>query len=169
MPSTIYHLPSTPHRVIAIDPGYERLGVAVVERVSGKEHLLYSDCLQTPKGDFEQRLLKLGVAFTALIKEWQPQAFAIEKLFFATNQKTALGVAEVKGMLSYLAALHNLSYSEFTPLQVKVAVTSYGRADKKQVIDMLHRLVPITKKIRYDDEYDAIAIALTYLASVRPS
>ncbi|OHB24520.1 MAG: crossover junction endodeoxyribonuclease RuvC [Parcubacteria group bacterium RIFOXYD2_FULL_52_8] len=154
-------------RVLAVDPGYERLGVAVVERTGGKDSLLFSTCLQTPKGEFAKRLLALGDKFAAIIVAWQPEAFAVEKLFFTTNQKTALGVAEVKGMLTYLAATHRLPVYEYTPLEVKVAVASYGRADKKQVIDMVHRLVMITKKIAHDDEYDAIAIGLTCVASVR--
>ena len=156
-----------PIRVIGVDPGYERLGVAIVERVGNKEILLYSTCLQTPKGEFADRLLQLGQAFARLLATWSPQVCAIEKLFFSTNQKTALGVAEVKGMLSYLARAQNIEYREYTPLQVKVAVTSYGKADKKQVIDMVHRLVRIEKEIRHDDEYDAIAIALTCIASAR--
>ena len=154
-------------RVIAVDPGYERLGVAVVERAGGREVVLHSDCLITPKIALPLRLRMLGEKFEALITAWSPEYFATEKLFFESNQKTSLGVAEAKGMLSYLAAKHGLASAEFTPLQVKMAVTSYGRADKQQVILMLHRLVSIEKKIAHDDEYDAIAVGLTCLATMR--
>ena len=83
------------------------------------------------------------------------------------NQKTAIDVAGVRGMLFYIAKKHSLSVFEYTPLQIKMAVTGYGKSDKKQVTDMVTKLIKIDKKIKFDDEYDAIAVGLTCFASER--
>lgn len=154
--------------IIGIDPGYERLGIAVLEKNRGdkKEKVLYSDCFKTSsKIPFQDRLLLLGNEFERLINLYKPEGLAIESLFFTNNQKTAMNVAEVRGALLYQAKKMNLSVQEFTPLQIKIAVAGYGQADKKQVTDMVTRLVLIEKEIRHDDEYDAIAIALTGFAT----
>jgi crossover junction endodeoxyribonuclease RuvC len=160
--------------LIGIDPGYERLGIAVIEKPdknashNKKETLLYSDCFKTSsKQPFQERLFLLGKEVEALIQKYQPQTFAIETLFFQNNQKTAMMVAEVRGALLYIAKKQNLIIYEFTPLQVKVAVAGYGQADKKQVADMIHKLMIIEKEIAHDDEYDAIAIALTASAVIK--
>ena len=152
-------------KVIGIDPGYERLGIAIVEKTSGQEILLYSDCIQTSaKLPFTERLQIIGQTFEKIIKEWKPDALAMEKLFFTNNQKTAMHVAEVRGMISYLSAQAGLIIGEFTPMEIKMSVSGYGGADKKQVISIVSKLVKIEKTIKHDDEYDAIAVALTYFA-----
>lgn len=150
--------------ILSIDPGYERIGIAVVEKTS-QETLLYSDCFQTPKNDdFELRLYAIGEEIERLISEYSPTHLAIEKLFFNSNQKTAMRVAEVRGMILYLAKKYNLSLHQYTPLEIKVAVTGYGKSDKKQIMDMIPHLLTITKPVRFDDEYDAIAVGLTCAA-----
>lgn len=155
-------------RVLAFDPGFERLGVAVVEKVSNKDTLTYSSCIRSiPTLPFSERLLTLGNAVTALIHEWQPGAVALEHIFFEKNAKTAIGVAGVRGMLSYIAAAHALPVYEYTPLEVKVATTGYGKSDKAAVAAMVKRLVHVPPKKRLDDELDAIAIGLTCLATAR--
>ena len=155
-------------RVISIDPGYDRLGVAVLEKESAKEVLLFSDCIQTnKKDDFADRLFAVVYAVEQIIDEYTPDIFAIEKLFFNTNQKTAMQVAQVIGALLYLAKKQQLPVYEYTPLQIKVAVAGNGRGSKTDVIAMLHHLIPINKKIALDDEYDAIAVGLTCLVSQR--
>src|SRR3989344_2479559 len=152
-------------RVLAIDPGYERLGVAVIEKQKNREQLLFSTCVITPRTlPFSERLLMLGETVKKLIKEYQPTLVAIEKLFFTTNQKTASAVSEVRGMLLYLAALYHLPTTEFTPLQIKNTITGYGKASKDQVTAMVRQLVEIKTTPKHDDEYDAIAIGLTALA-----
>lgn len=152
-------------RVIGIDPGYGRLGVAVVEKKEGKEGLLFSHCLATsPSLPFPQRLLVLGRAFDSWCRKYRPATLAIEEVFFAANRKTALRVAEVRGLLLYLAARQHLTIIEVTPLEVKMAISGYGRADKKQVAAMAGRCLRLDKKIgRTDDEFDALAVALTAL------
>ncbi|MFA6006568.1 MAG: crossover junction endodeoxyribonuclease RuvC [Candidatus Paceibacterota bacterium] len=156
-------------KVIAIDPGYERMGIAVVEHKKGtSDTLLYSACVRTsPKLEFSERLFNLGEEFWLQIRKWKPEVFAVEKLYFENNQKTAMNVAEVKGMLAYIAMSEKLRVAEFTPLQIKVAVTGYGRATKADIFKMIPKLIDIKKEIELDDEYDAIAIALTCLATKR--
>ena len=155
-------------RIIAIDPGYDRLGIAVLEKGTGKETVSFSSCITTLKTtSHEKRLSHIGKEVRAAIEEFEPEAMAIETLFLANNQKTAMPVAEARGVCLYEAALAGLTVFEYTPLQIKVAVTGYGKSDKRQVTEMVKRLVVLTEQKRLDDEYDAIAIGLTCLASIR--
>lgn len=155
-------------RVLAFDPGYERLGVAVLEKQNGKEKLLFSDCVRTSaKLSFAERLAELGRTVEKLIKKWEPTCVALENLYFETNAKTAMNVSAVRGMLLYIAARDGLAAYEYTPLQVKVAITGYGRSDKAAVASMAGRLVVIPKGKKLDDEIDAIAVGITCLASLR--
>lgn len=156
-------------RILAIDPGFERLGIAVVEKANPKELLLASDCLRTSSKDlFPERLGQLGGEIEKWIKQWQPNAVALEKLFLTNNQKTAMQIAEVRGMIIYIAASKGLPIIEKTPLEIKQTITGFGRADKTQVALMVTKLVAMppekTGKI-LDDEYDAIALGLTALAT----
>lgn len=152
-------------KVLAIDPGYERCGVAVLEKETGKDVLLYSDCIQTSKElPFPERLGIVADECSHIIGEYGPDAFAIEKVFFNANKKTAMAVSEVRGSLITIAQQANIAVSEYTPGEIKVAVTGYGNADKKQVTAMVEKLIRIDKEIRFDDEYDAIAIGITHLA-----
>ena len=154
-------------KVLSIDPGFERLGIAVLDGDASQPNVLYSACFKTsPKDSFEKRLGLIGEELVYIIKKFKPEALAIETLFFTTNQKTAMRVAEVRGAIIYLAVSNNLSVSEYTPLQIKIAVTGYGRADKKQIISMISRVAPI-RKGALDDEYDAIAVGITHLASYK--
>ena len=156
-------------KVLAIDPGYGRCGVAVVEKNNGaKEVLLYSACIETSaKMDFPARLATVVNECARLMDQHAPDCVAIEKLYFEKNQKTAMHVAEVRGALISAANGAGLKVSEYTPGEVKSAAAGWGGADKKAVAQMLHALVKIDKKIQHDDEYDAIAIAVTHLARQR--
>lgn len=156
-------------RVLAVDPGYERLGIAVLEKLAKqKETLLYSYCIQTLKSlTHAERLLKIADGVRKVIHDYAPQALAIETLFLAVNQKTVMPVAEARGVVLVEAARGGLTVFEYTPLQVKCAVTGYGKSDKRQVAEMVKRLIALPAKKRLDDEYDAIAIGLTCLATER--
>jgi len=155
-------------RVIAIDPGYDRCGLAILERVNGKEIVVHSDCLVTERGSsFPVRLAQIGEEVERLLMIHKPEIAALEQIYFNTNQKTAMGVAEVRGMLIYIFAKARLPLYEFTPPQVKAGVTGNGRSDKAQVTAMVKRLVKLPPGRRHDDEYDALALGLTCLASVR--
>jgi crossover junction endodeoxyribonuclease RuvC len=152
-------------KVIAVDPGYDRLGVAVMELAGGSEKLLYSGCIETDRSQpLTERLFTIGDSFLSLLKVHSPTALAIETLFFNKNQKTAMGVAQARGALIYLAQAHHCSVYEFGPQEIKIAVTGYGKSDKAAVIDMVKRLIPEAPKSALDDEYDAIAVGITCLA-----
>ncbi|MDE2116937.1 MAG: crossover junction endodeoxyribonuclease RuvC [Patescibacteria group bacterium] len=161
-------------KLIAIDPGYERLGIAVIEKTpqsqrgSGKETLVYSDCFKTDKAlPHNERLGLVAAELDRVIDEFAPAALCLETLFFSVNQKTAIKVAEVRGVILAAAAKHDLKVYEYGPGQIKVAVTGYGKSDKAQVMSMIPRLIRITKPIKHDDEYDAIAVGLTCFATER--
>ncbi len=156
-------------KILAIDPGFERVGVAVIEKTNSSKHtLVYSDCFKTKKDlDFHLRLSLIGEEIERLVKKYKPRGLAIEKLYFTTNQKTAMGVAEARGVIIYCASHNGLEIFEYTPPQIKVAVTGYGKADKNMVISMVPKLINIEKKTKSDDELDAIAIGLTCLACER--
>ncbi|OHA47911.1 MAG: crossover junction endodeoxyribonuclease RuvC [Candidatus Taylorbacteria bacterium RIFOXYD2_FULL_36_9] len=152
-------------KIIAIDPGYERVGIAILEKNAGKEVLLFSECFKTLATETaEERLQLIGEEIFSLIKKYKPEALTIETLFFKTNAKTAMRVSEARGVMLYEAAKNGLLVTEFTPLQIKVAVTGYGKSDKNQVTSMVQKLIKINKDIKHDDEYDAIAVGLTYFA-----
>lgn len=155
-------------RILAFDPGYERLGVAVLEKNGAASALLYSDCIRTKATrSFYERLAELGQAAEALLEEWRPNGVALEEVFFEKNQKTAMQIAEVRGALGYIAASRGLPLYQYTPAEVKIAVTGYGKSDKRAVEAMVPRLVKLEKKKRLDDELDAIAVGLTCLVSAR--
>ncbi len=158
-------------RVLGIDPGYGRCGMAIVERdQKGKDILIFSQCVETSaQMEFTERLDIIARECARLIEEFEPSQLAIEKLFFNTNQKTAMRVAEVRGALIQSASERSVAVFEYTPMQVKSAVAGSGSADKRQVAAMVRLLMKIEKKIAHDDEYDAIALALTHLAYARTS
>lgn len=155
-------------RVLAFDPGYERLGVAVLEKQSGREVVLHSECIRSSATlTFPERLAELGAAVEALMAHWAPNGVALEEVFFEKNAKTAMQVAEVRGMLTYIAASKGLKVHQYKPAEVKIAVTGYGHSDKKAVEAMVIKLVALPTRKRLDDELDAIAVGITCLASLR--
>jgi len=155
-------------KILGIDPGFERIGIAILERESEKETLIYSECFKTLSSlPFNKRLTLIGKEIERIVDKYKPEVLAIETLLFNSNQKTAMMVAEARGVMIYECSMKNLELCEYTPLQIKIAVTGYGRAKKEQVDSMTKQLVSIKKEIKYDDEMDAIAICLTCSASYR--
>ncbi len=150
-------------KILALDPGYDRCGIAVIERTEqGRDTLLDSGCFTTDKtAVFEKRVYEIAKEFRIWIQDHTPDVCVLETLFFTTNQKTAMHVAEARGALLLVATESGVPIHEFTPKQVKVAVTGDGNASKEQVMYMIPKLIPIQKNIRYDDEYDAIAVGIT--------
>lgn len=154
--------------ILGIDPGIERVGIAVIERVAGKETYLFSECFKTSsKLSHSDRLFLAGEEIAKIISEYKPDGIAIEKLFFETNTKTAMVVAEARGVILYEGARAKLSIYEYTPLEIKVAVTGYGKSDKRAIMDMVPRLIKLPTRKMIDDEVDAIAVALTAFAYVK--
>ena len=169
-------------KILGIDPGYERLGIAILEKNKGdkKEKVLFSECFKTStKLEFSERLFLIGKEIKKIIKKFKPKVLAIETLFLTTNQKTVMHVAEVRGAVIYEASLNGLKVFEASPPQIKIATTGYGRANKEQVIKMVRILVddnPVrgregsqrpSASNGTDDELDAIAIALTAFACLK--
>ncbi len=153
-------------RVLAFDPGYERLGIAVVEKQNNKDILIYSECFQTDKKDaHSRRLFFIYKRIKEIIEEYSPNTSALETLFFAKNQTTALKVAEVRGVILAVCESYGIKIFEYSPGAIKVGVTGYGKSDKAAITKMIPLLVKIDKKIKFDDEYDAIAVGLTCLNS----
>lgn len=155
-------------RVLSCDPGYDRLGIAVMERVQSRDTLLHSSCFQTQKTDaFAERALNIGKHMEHMFQTYSPTHFAIETLFFNKNIKTGINVAHIRGILIFIAMRAGCTLVEYGPQEIKVAITGYGKSDKKAVIHMVQKLVPDAPKTALDDEYDAIAVAITALAHFR--
>ena len=154
-------------RILGIDPGFERMGVAIVEKEKGgKEKLIFSECFKTSKSlAFADRLLLIGEELERVTKKYKPELLGIETLFIETNQKTAMRVSEARGVMLYIAQKNGLKICEYSPLQIKVAVTGYGKADKRAVMTMVPKLLEVkSDHAMIDDELDAIAVALTAIA-----
>jgi crossover junction endodeoxyribonuclease RuvC len=153
-------------KILAIDPGFERVGIAIIKtEPNEKDVLVYSTCFKTSaKIPFPERLKLIGEEIEGVIKKYKPEVLAIEKLFFTTNQKTVMGVSEARGAIIYVASHLSLRIYEYTPPQIKVAVTGYGKADKNMVMSMVPKLIKMETKTNSDDELDAIAVGLTCLA-----
>ena len=156
-------------RIISIDPGYERLGIAILEREKkNKETLIFSECFKTSsKLPHHERLTLIGNRIKEVIKKYKPEALATEKLFFAKNQKTALLVSEARGVILYTGSSLGLDIFEYTPNDIKIAITGYGRSEKQQMMSMIRKLITIESGTSSDDEFDAIAIGLTHFACHR--
>jgi crossover junction endodeoxyribonuclease RuvC len=154
----------TPNRVLGVDPGFDRVGIAILE----KDNLLFSTCIETNrKESHAKRLEQIGKTLHSVIKKWDPASLAIESLFFNQNTTNALKVSEARGVILYEAALKGLTIFEYSPQAIKIAVTGYGKADKKQVETMVQKLVkmPLNSVQKLDDELDAIAVGITHLAT----
>lgn len=154
-------------RILGVDPGYGRLGIAIVESKGRKLKLVHSECFETESS--LPQYARLGLILKKLrkvISKFKPDKLAIETLIFSKNVKTALKVAEVRGAIMAEAATEGIEIREYHPNSVKIAVTGYGKSDKKQIIYMIEKIIGTEKKIKYDDEYDAIAVAITCEASL---
>ncbi len=151
-------------RVIGFDPGYGRLGFGVVDSQEGKWRLVSYGTIITHKDDtFLDRLKYIGDQIKELIDRFKPQEVSVEELFFQKNTKTAMKVAEARGVILYVCAQNNLPTFEYTPLQVKQSLTGYGKAEKQQIQEMVKLMLRLDKIPKPDDAADAIAIALTHI------
>jgi crossover junction endodeoxyribonuclease RuvC len=154
-------------RILGIDPGFERLGIAILEKNKSdkKERVLHSECFKTStKLEFAERLTLIGNKIREIIKEHKPEILSIETLFLTTNHKTVMHVAEARGVVIYEANNLGVKIFEVSPPQIKMATTGYGKSDKTQINKMVKMLVDIDKNKHSDDELDAIAIAISAFA-----
>jgi len=162
--------PMLSETVLAVDPGFDRIGLAIMKLERDGLKLLFSECFKTDsKKARPERLFSIGRRIKEVIKKWRPQTLAIETIFFNTNTTSAIGVAEARGIIIYEARSANMEIFEYGPQTIKIAVTGYGRADKIQMANMVKKLVHLPEKSskRLDDEVDAIAVGITHLASKR--
>jgi crossover junction endodeoxyribonuclease RuvC len=152
-------------RVLGVDPGYDRVGLAVMEYENGIEKILYSTCLETNKEDeLHMRFKQVGNTITEIVKKYGADTLGIETLFFNKNVKTAMSVAEARGIIIYTALEAGCKIYEFSPQAIKIATTGYGNSDKHAVTAMVKQLIPSAPTTAIDDEYDAIAVGITCLA-----
>ena len=153
-------------RILGIDPGFDRLGICILDKEGSKETLIHSECITTSKKEsFEIRLAEIGDQLNKILKKYKPDELAIETLFFTTNQKTIITVAEARGICIYLSHLHNVKIFEYSPPQIKLAIAGHGRATKGDIAHMTSKILKGQIKTNIlDDEMDAIAIALTHSA-----
>ncbi len=150
--------------VLGIDPGLNNVGWAVLK---DEETLVDYGCIENEKK--RESAEKLGIIYEEigkLVEKYKPEVVAIEGLFFAKNKKSALKVAEAMGAIKTAATERGVKIKIYTPLQVKMAVVGYGRADKDQVLDMVQRILGTEEKIKPDHAADAVAVGLTHLMTV---
>ena len=153
-------------RILGIDPGLAIVGYGVIDFSRGKFSVVSMGSIETPSGiDTEERLNIIYDDLREVISTYNPSEVAIEELFYHTNQKTVIAVAEARGVILLACRRAGLNIAEYTPLQVKQSVVGYGRADKKQVMEMTRVMLGMNEKIKLDDTADALAIAVCHAHS----
>lgn len=153
-------------RTLGIDPGTATTGFGIVDEENKKLALVDYGVIKTSsKLNMPERLKMISIRLKEIIKKFKPDNAAVELLFFTTNAKTAIKVGEARGVILLTASQSGLPVFEYTPLQVKQALTGYGKADKKQIQYMVKNLLKCKETLRPDDAADAIAIAITHLNS----
>ena len=153
-------------RILGIDPGYATIGFGLIEADRAQVHMVTYGAITTPAGlPLSRRLYQIDRDMEELVGKLKPDVIAIEELFFNTNITTGIAVAHGRGVLLCAAERCGVPLFEYTPSQVKLAVTGYGKADKHQVMDMTRRLLKLSAVPRPDDAADALAIALCHARS----
>ena len=152
--------------ILGIDPGFAIVGFGILESERGRQRLVRCGAITTPAGlPLSKRLYQIGTDMEDLIGQLKPDVISIEELFFNTNITTGIAVAHGRGVLLYAAEKCGVPLYEYTPGQVKLAVTGYGKAEKRQVMDMTKRLLKLKAVPRPDDAADALALALCHARS----
>lgn len=153
-------------RILGIDPGIATIGFGLVEAEKGKVSMLTYGAITTPAGvPLSKRLYQIDQDMEQLINQLRPDVISIEELFFNTNITTGIAVAHGRGVLLCAAERCGVPLYEYTPSQVKLAVTGYGKAEKRQVMDMTRRLLKLNAVPKPDDAADALALALCHARS----
>lgn len=152
--------------ILGIDPGYAIVGIGVLEYRNGKFRPIEYNAITTHASmATSMRLRIIYEEIAEYLDKYKPDAVSIEELFFNSNQKTAIAVAQARGVLVSQAAIRNIPIYEYTPLQIKQAVTGYGRADKNQVQQMVKLLLGLNAVPKPDDAADAMAVAICHAHS----
>lgn len=150
--------------ILGIDPGIATVGFGIIECGKCTDYGIISTPKEKP---LPHRLIMIGTALESLIQKYKPNAVAVEELFFNTNTKTAITVAQARGVILYTALKAGCPLYEYTPLQIKQGLTGYGRADKVQIQQMVKILLKLDKVPRPDDAADALAVALCHAQTNR--
>ncbi|MGN1039089.1 MAG: crossover junction endodeoxyribonuclease RuvC [Oscillospiraceae bacterium] len=157
-------------RIIGIDPGYAIVGYGILDYANGIFKRVKSGVILTKaKVQFEVRLQYIYTELNLILQETKPDYMAIEKLYFTTNQKTAIDVAQARGVIMLAAVQSKIEVFEYTPLQIKQAIVGYGKAEKKQMINMVTSILKLKEKPDIDDEADALAVAVCHAHSYNPN
>lgn len=155
-------------RILGIDPGTGILGFGVIDVDRGKAQLVDAGVIRTPvKEDDAVRLLTIYEELTSIIADTKPTEMSVEKLFFARNVTTAMTVAQARGVVLLCGMQAGLTIHEYTPMQIKQALTGYGRAEKKQIQEMVRVILQLKEIPKPDDAADALAAAITHSMTVR--
>jgi crossover junction endodeoxyribonuclease RuvC len=153
-------------KILGIDPGTATTGFGLISKTGAKLTLLDCGIVSTPKTlDMPKRLTILFDDLTEIISHHQPDVIAVEKLFFTSNITTAMSVSQARGIILLVAAQQNIPVTEYTPLQVKMSATGYGKATKKQVQEMVKKILKLNTTPKPDDAADALAIAICHSAN----
>jgi crossover junction endodeoxyribonuclease RuvC len=149
--------------ILGIDPGYAIVGYGVIRPRGARFEPLGAGAIRTPAGmPFEARLDDLYTGILSVIERYKPDAMAVEQLFFTTNQKTVILVAQARGVILLAAQRKGLPVYQYTPLQVKSAVVGYGKAEKHQVMEMTRQILGLKSVPKPDDVADALAVAICH-------
>lgn len=149
--------------ILGIDPGYAIVGYGAVEYNRGRFRPLGYGAITTPAGvPLQKRLLEIHQDMLTLLDQFKPEAASVEELFFNTNVTTGIAVGHARGVILLALAQRDVPFFEYTPAQVKQAVTGYGRAEKRQVMEMTRSLLGLKKIPRPDDAADALAVAVCH-------
>ena len=152
--------------ILGSDPGYAIVGFGLVESRGTRQRLVRCGAINTPAGlPLPARLLQIAADLESLLDQFRPDAVAIEELFFNHNVTTGIGVAQARGVILMTVEKMGLPIFEYNPSQVKQAVVGYGKAEKRQVMDMTRRLLGLAEVPKPDDAADAVAIALCHARS----
>ena len=150
-------------RILGIDPGYAIVGYGVVDYSRNRFSTVGCGAVTTAAGmPFPKRLSDIYGDITSIIKKYSPEVLSIEKLYFNTNTTTAIEVAEARGVILLAAEMNGIPVFEYTPLQVKQAITGYGRAEKRQVMEMVKSFLGLAAIPKPDDTADALALAVCH-------
>ena len=150
-------------RILGIDPGYATIGYGIIDSQYGKFSVVSYGAITSPaKIPFPERLKSIFDDMLTILEKYKPDALAIERLYFNTNTTTAIDVAQARGVIVLAAQSYNLTIGEYTPLQVKQSVTGYGKAEKRQVMEMVRNLLKLKSVPKPDDTADALALAICH-------
>lgn len=155
-------------RILGIDPGLERIGYGLIDKVGSKLTVVHFGLITTPRVPTPHRIRQVHEEIGALIEQYGPVSVATERLYFAVNKTTAMDVAKALGAVLLCVSQHGLDWAEYSPPEIKQAVVGHGGAEKKQVQFMVQRLLGLSAPPKPDDVADALAIAITHALRMPP-